>query len=113
MTIGAGARQHYVTLFASGTPTPDGDGGFTQTPTPLSPPDAWVKIDPAAVRSLERIVSGTVVAAATHMVTMPYHAGVTTQTQIRFGSRLLTVVGVVNPGERSIETIALCTEVVA
>jgi head-tail adaptor len=112
MTVSAGDRRHYVTLFALGTPAADGDGGYAQTPTPLDPPDAWAKIAPATAQSLERIVAGTVVSAASHVVTMPYHAGVNTKTQIVFGTRVLMVVGVVTPGERQVETVAICTEMV-
>lgn len=107
-----GERRHLVTLANPGTPVPDGDGGYTQTMTPLSPAEWWVRIQPAAARDLERLAAGTVLSTASHIVTGSYHSGITTQTVITFGARTFNVVGVMNPEERNIETICICVEVV-
>jgi len=105
-------RPHRVTLQNPGPAVPDGDGGFTQTWTDLVPPALYVKIAPATAREVERLAAGTVLATATHIVTGPYHAGVTTKTRIVFNGRVFSVTGVANPDERNVETIAICAEVV-
>ena len=108
----AGRRRHWVTLADPGTPVADGDGGFTGTPVPLSPPGIFAEIVPATARDLERLAAGSVIATGTHVVRMPYHAGVTTQTVVTFNGRRLAVTGVSNPDERNRETICVCAEVV-
>jgi hypothetical protein len=109
-----GERRHLVTLQGpGGPPVPDGDGGFTETPAPLTPPTWWCSIVPATARDLERVTAGTTLAAATHVAEGDYHAGITTETEILFRGRTLYVKGVINPEERNITTIALCSEVVA
>ena len=109
----AAHRRHGITLMNPGPAVPDGDGGFSQTWIDLSPAAVKAKIEPATSASLERITAGTVTSTASHVVTMPYHSGVTTKTRITFDARTLYVVGVSNPEERNIETIAVCSEVVA
>lgn len=110
--VSSGQRRHYVTLYSVSDPQPDGDGGFTTVPVPLDPSGMYASIDAASQRDLERVIAGTVMAEATHIVTMPYHPGVTTSTLIVFNGRQLSVVGVSNPEERNIETIAVCSELV-
>ncbi len=90
---------------------PDGEGGYTITPTPLVPATWWCSIDPASQRLLERLVASTVISAADHVLEGDYHPGIDTQTQIIFEGRTLYVRGVTDPEERHITTIALCTEV--
>lgn len=109
----AGERRHYVTLANPGTPVPDGDGGSTTTPVALSPAGVYAQILPATARDLERVAAGTVIASATHVVRMPYHPGVTSQTVITFNGRRFAVTGVSNPEERNLETICTAVEVVA
>jgi head-tail adaptor len=92
---------------------PDGSGGFTETPVPLSPPQMYAEIKPATARDLERVVSNAVESTASHLLTMDYHAGVTTETQITFGTRVFTVDGVQNPEERNVTLVLACTEVVS
>jgi SPP1 family predicted phage head-tail adaptor len=112
MTVPAGQRRHTVTLQNPGPAVADADGGFTQTFSDLSPRSWQVEIKPATARDLERVTAGTAMASATHIVTGPYRADVTTKTRILFNGRLFFVVGVSNPKERGIETIALCNEIV-
>lgn len=105
-------RPHRILLQNPGEPIPDGDGGFTQLWSDLSPASVSAKISPATAADLERVTAGTVTASATHIVEMPYHAGVTTKTRIIFDGRTFTVTGVATPDERKVDTIALCDEVV-
>lgn len=106
-------RPHRVTLQNPGPAVPDGDGGFTQSWTDLVPPAMSAKIAPAAARDLERVAAGTVIATASHLVTMPYHPQVTTQTRILFNGRTFSVVGVSNPEENNVELVLVCVEVVS
>lgn len=104
---------HRVTLQDPGPGVPDGDGGFTQSWTDLVPP-AWLcKIAPATAADLERVTAGTVLSMATHVVTGPYRADLTTKSRIVFNGRSFSIVGVSNPEERNVETICVCKEVVA
>lgn len=109
----AGTLRHQVYLEDLGTPVPDGEGGFTYSPAPLDPAWVFAAIEPATVRAMERLAGGTVSSDATHILTLRYHAGITTKTQITLGGRVFQVTGVVNPEERGISTIAICTERVA
>ena len=108
-----GQRSCRIALQNPGTPVPDGDGGYSSTWTNLSPSHMWARIEPASTNRLERVTAGTVQSTASHIVTMPYHSGVTTKTRVVFGVRTFTVTGVSNPNERNIETVCVCSEVVA
>jgi head-tail adaptor len=105
-----GQKRHLVTLENPGASVPDGDGGYTQAWTALTPPRMRAEIKPATARELERLAAGTVLSSASHIVTMDYHAQVTTVTRIVFGTRYFSVTGVSNPEERNIETICVCVE---
>jgi head-tail adaptor len=106
-------RRHRIHLQDLGEAVRDGQGSWTYpNVVDLSPPEVWSSITPATAADLERIAGGTVIAEATHVLRFPYHPGVTTQTQILFGSRTFNVAGVANPNERNLETIVLATEAV-
>lgn len=77
---------------------------------PLDPPSWRCRIDPASVRELEYVASGTALARASHILEGDFHPGITTQTQILFNGRTFFVNGVINPEERNIDTIAFCEE---
>lgn len=112
-TTSVGKRPHRVTLQDPGPGIPDGDGGQTQTWSDLVPPAMDAEIKTAAAADLERIAAGTVLATATHIVTMPYHPQVKTASRIIHNGRIFNVTGVADPEERHIETIAICVEVVS
>ncbi len=109
----AALRRHRITLQNSSAPVPDGDGGSTSTWTDLSPAAVNARIESATTARLERVAAGTSISAATHIVTMPYHAGVTTKTRITYEGRRFEVTGVSNPEEQNVETVCVCEEVVA
>lgn len=111
--MSVGEYRHTVNVQTAGTPVSDGEGGYTNNPTPLDPPTWKVSIEPATARDLERIAQGTVLSTASHIVTGRFHPGVTTATQIVFGARTFSVTGVSNPEERNIQTICVCVELVA
>lgn len=109
------ARPHYVQLQRPAPPLPDGDGGYLDDPwEDLAPPRMFAEVIAASASALERVAVGaTVIAQATDVVTMPYHPQLTTKCRILYNGRTLHVVGVSNRDERSVETIAVCMEVVA
>jgi head-tail adaptor len=108
-----GSHRHVVSLANPGTATPDGDGGYVQTPVPLDPSEWHCSILPATAQDLERQAASTVASTATHILTGRYHAGITTQTTVMFKTRRFSVTGVSNPEERNIETVVLAVEMVA
>lgn len=107
-----GARQKRVTFQNPGPVVPDGYGGFTQSWTDLTPA-ADARISPATAHSLERVAAGTVISSATHIVTVPYRAGISTKTRILVDGRVLNVTSVQDPDERHVELVLVCEEVVA
>lgn len=107
-----GALRHRVELQNPGAAVPDGDGGFTQTWSALSPSPVWVSITPASARELERLAAGTVLSTASHIVRGRFHPGVSTKTRIVFGTRLFSVTGVANTEEKNEEMILTAVEVV-
>jgi len=111
-----GERQKRVRLMQPGAMVPDGDGGYTQGSAPLDPPAMFARIRPATQADLERVMAGTPVTTATHLVTLPYHAGVNTKTQLvvedfPLPDRTFEVVYVGNPEERDAEVVLVCAEV--
>jgi len=107
-----GAARHLVTL-EQPTPTPDGDGGFTDVYTPLDPPTWHARIRPAGVRDLERVTTGTVASMATHVLAGRFHPGITTKTRIKHGARAFSVLYVGTPEARDIDLELLVSEQVA
>jgi hypothetical protein len=61
---------------------PDGDGGYIEVFAPLDPPAMFGSVEPMSARDLERFTNATVAAVATHLVSMPFHPGVTIQTRV-------------------------------
>ena len=101
-----------------GVPIPDGDGGWTTQPVPANPPQMWAYIRAASTADLERLTGGTVMSQATHLVTMPYHPEVTTQTSLivedyPHPERTFSVIGLVNHDERDADSTLVCVEVVS
>jgi len=110
LRTGVAHRPHRLQLQNPGAAVSDGDGGVTQSWADLVPPKVSGEVKPATARDLERIAAGTVIGTASHVVTFPYHAGVTLATRIVFRGRVFQVTGVSNPEERNLETICVCVE---
>jgi len=111
-------RQKRVTLTTPGVPVPDGDGGYTNVATPLDPPALYAHVRPASARDMERIAGATTLPTATHLVVLPYHPQVTTETVVHVEdhprpARVLKVVYVGNPHERNADLELICAEQVA
>ena len=79
-----GALNHWVSLSVPGPPVPDPESGFTQSDIPLASPGRWAKVEPASQSAIDRLMLGTTVSVATHMITMRYHPDVTTLCNARW-----------------------------
>jgi head-tail adaptor len=102
-----------VTLQGPSAPAvPDGEGNWSSTPVPLTPPTWLCSIQPASARELGRLAAGTTITTATHILQGHYRPDITTETQILFRGRTFYVNRVENPEERNVRTIAVCTEMV-
>jgi SPP1 family predicted phage head-tail adaptor len=107
------ARHRRITLQnRSGAPIPDGEGGYTQPWADLAT-GVDARIAPATQAALERLAAGTVITTATHVVTIPYLAGVSTSTRILIDGRALNITSVQDPEERHVELILVCEEAVS
>ena len=112
----AGLRDKRITLDAPGTPIADADGGFLDGYTPLDPPDAFAAIVPITARDQERAFAGTVLATATHEITVPYHPGVTIETRVTYvdprsgRTRAWQVTALRDPEEAGRELVLTCAE---
>jgi len=105
-----GQRPHRVQLQQrDGQPAANDDGGFTQ-PWVDMPPAAFARVSPATPGLMERLVSGTTSTTATHVVTMPWRAGVTTAMRLvcEQTPTPLQIVGVLDPDERHIDLVLAC-----
>jgi len=108
--VAIGLRHKRVNLQHPGPDVPDGSGGFTQSWID-DPPPADARVEAASASALERLAAGSaVLASATHLVTLPYRAGVTTATRILVDGRALHVTAVRDPEERHVDLILVCEE---
>jgi head-tail adaptor len=108
-----GQFRHRLTIETPGDEVPDGAGGWTSTPAVLADIDGDIR--PAPVREMERVISGTVQATASHLVTFDYLPGVTVESTITFhddtGDRRFTISGLTDPEERHVYLVCACEEV--
>lgn len=75
-------------------------------------PPADYSMEPATASSLERISASTLVANATHVLRGPYRAGVSTLSRVLLDDgRTLAITSWVDPEERHVELILVCTEI--
>lgn len=114
MAVASGRRRHSLTVTNPGEMVPDGGGGWTETPETLA--TCFGEIVPASVRDLERSMPNVVVASASHVVTIPYVAGVSLASSVVFHDggtdRVFTIAGIVDPEERHVELVLACEEAV-
>lgn len=117
VTLVLGELRQSGTLSNPGQASTDGDGGYTQTYTPLSPADWRFAIEKATVRSAERHFAATVIAHATHILTGRFHSGITTKTRVVWvdyagATHTANVLDVDDTEGLGVETVALVAEVV-
>lgn len=113
-----GDYRQVVTLSNPGTPTPDGDGGFTVVYAALDPAEWRCSIERATVRAAERNFAGTVIAHGSYILTGRFHSGITTKTRCVWTDRAgdshsADVLDVNDPEGAGVQSVVLVTEVVA
>lgn len=110
-----GSLRHRVTLRTPAVPIADGDGGYTRAVTTLAS-RVPASVVPASAKSLERVKANTVASSATHVVTLRYLPGVTTQTELVFHDgptdRPMAITGLSDTEERHVELVLTCEEAV-
>lgn len=111
-------RPHAITLTNPGTTgVPDGDGGYVIDPVPLNPPIVYGKIQAATTADLEQLASGTVLAQAELLITIPFHPQISTLTRCSWRDlagrqHTAAVTGAVDPDHRCRELVLGVVEVV-
>jgi head-tail adaptor len=98
-----GQARHLVTFEDPGDPVPDGEGGYTATPTPLVPPTWYVRVRPATAKDAEKVTAGTVITHVSHIVHGRFHPGVTTRTRMYHKGHTYQITSVVNLDDRDRE----------
>ena len=118
VTIVIGNLRQTATLANPGTPTADGDGGFTQTYAPLNPATWRCEVIKAGSgRTSERHFSDTVLSHASYIFSGRFHPGITTTTQITWTDRsgavhVGNVLDVDDTEGAGVETVIAVSEVV-
>jgi len=108
--VEAGTLRHRVDVELESGSTSDGEGNTYKT---------WAAVYsglPAFVRprlSRERVVADRSVPLGTHEVTMRYFSGLTTDHRLKFGTRYLSIAGIVNVDEANRLYELDCTEGIA
>lgn len=69
---------------------------------------AWARIEPLSGRALEAARQRH--AEVTHRVTIRYRVGIAAAMRVKYGSRLLDIGYVLNPGEANEQLQLFCTE---
>lgn len=104
-----GQMRHRVAI-ANPTREADGDGGYTDTWVAASPSPVWARIDVATASNIERLVGNTIEAPISHIVTMRWHAGVSTRSRLTHDGRYFNVRGLQNIQERDKWLVLACEE---
>lgn len=113
LVVPSGRRDKRFTLQTPGDEVPDGLGGWTLTVTTLA--EVYGAITAASARGLERLIANTTTTTASHVVTIPYVAGVTEESTVIFHDgavdRAFSISGVIDVDEAHVELVLACEEV--
>lgn len=97
-----GKTEHLVT-FDDPAAVPDGEGGYTETWTPLQPAQWFVRIRPATPKDAEHLTAGTVITHVSHLVHGRFHPGVSTRTRMTANGQVYQITSVGNVDARGLE----------
>lgn len=101
-------RGSRVLVQNAGPDVSDGAGGYSHSWIDL-PPAADARVAPAA--GGESLAAGAAVtSSASHVVTLPYRAGISTSSRIVVDGRALYVTGIRDPENRHVELELACEE---
>jgi SPP1 family predicted phage head-tail adaptor len=92
----AAKLRHRVTI-QSASQLSDGQGGFTETWTDGG--EVYASIEPA--KGYEKVQAMQMQTHVTHKIVMRYRTDVTTQSRLKFGTRIFWVKEVLNPKEEN------------
>lgn len=106
MKTGEMRRQVTIRTMAR---TPDGMGGYTETPTDVGP--IWAKVEPLEGR--EQLMAMQTGMERPHRFTMRYREGMTGAQTIIYEARTFDVKSVTDPEERHRELVIMSDEVFA
>lgn len=98
-----GNMYAWITLLSPGTRTTT--GGSAAFPEFAQ---CWADVAPVTGREIDK--PQEILAEVSHVVTIPYLAGVTAAMRINFEGRLLIIQAVENPYERGVELRLYCVE---
>jgi head-tail adaptor len=105
-------QRHRITLDGAAR-IPDGDGGYIEGWSPLTPPSAWASIQAATPRGLEKVTASVAVqAVATHLVLMDYHAQLTVTSRVTYHGRHFQIHVIENVDERNQQLVLVCSEII-
>lgn len=106
-------KNKRVTIQTLGAAVPDGQGGFTREPVAVAS-KVLAEVKAATAREVERVVASSVQSSVSHLVTIDYVRGVTTEAQVIFhdtiGDRTFSISGIDDPEEQHVELILACEE---
>ena len=107
-----GDRLHKVAFRNPGGTVPDGDGGFTNEWTDITPNGWYVSIAPASPQDLERFSASTITNQIVAIVKGPFHPGVTVDSEMVLLDRNLKfgIAGLRNIDYRSVSMELLAIE---
>lgn len=105
MAIRAGTLNKRVILQTVSRAS-NGGGGFT--PTWADTATLWAEIE--ELSGSEGFEAQQVASKLSHKVTIRYRSGVTPQQRLKYGSRILQIRAVLNPGQRNERLELLCEE---
>ena len=89
----------------------DGQGGYVDTYAAASPATVWGRIQPATPSAIERQIGNTIEAPISHLITIRYHAQVSTDTQLVSSGSTYFVRGIQNIEMRN-QSLMLACEVI-
>lgn len=101
-----GEMNRMVTI-RTNTRTPDGMGGYTETPTDV--PDVWAHVEPLEGR--EQLMAMQTGMERPHQITMRYRAGMIGATTLLYEGRTFDIKSVVDPDEKHRKLVILADEV--
>ncbi len=108
VAVRAATLRHRVILQSAADSADSGGGASTVWNDDAT---LWASIEP--LKGTERLTAQQLESPVTHRVRLRHRDGVTTAMRLKFGTRILNIRAVINPGERDRLLELLCEEGVA
>lgn len=104
--LAAGDLRHRISIQSRGTPTPDGEGGFTDVWESVD--TVWSKVRPMRAKQVNEYRSINV--HATHLIEVRGEVDVQESYRLVFGSRTFEVLTVEDEKEEGVKKWVVCKE---